>query len=166
MLKSKATGDSRRNTNLQNLKLLSTSRYSAITDHRLENIDEVLREIEAETCDCTQIVTPVPDISALQDPVQDVSSQDTDECNTTTEDTGTEIPVLMTIQYSNALDIIGAVEGYLNSNRQLYEQQGTHMIVCPQCESTEVKHAEQIAEISRWRKSFMSSLNLKTVTHV
>lgn len=173
MLKSKSTGDSRGNASLSNLKLLSTSRYSAITDNRLENIDEVLREIEGERHDFPNGTIPEAVIEQESTKIGEMEcaerehlQEESDDCNTTTEVSTDEIPVLMAIHYSNVQDIIGAVEGYLNNNRQLYGQRGSNMIVCEQCESTEVKHAEQIAEISKWRKSFMSSLNLKTVTYV
>lgn len=167
MLKSNRTGDSRSNTNLRNLKLLSSSRHGSITDSRMEFIDDVLREIDAEHVESTEDKNiEVPFSKEIDVSDQIVVNDANDDCNTTTETIQNELPVLMAIQYNNISDIIGAVEGFLNSNRQIYEDQGTNMIVCPQCESTEMKHSEQIAEISKWRKSFMSSLNLKTVTHV
>ncbi len=161
MLKSHKTADSYKNVYLSNLKLISTTRHSAITDKSLWTIDTVLRDIEAEN------------VSEQEVPREDErveTAVNTSEPEPTVPDTPREkypvVPILMSVQYQNEESLTSAVEGFLGDYRGTNGETLEKVVTCEHCASTEVQHSGQIAEISHWRTSLMTKLNLHTRTFV
>ena len=161
MLKSNETSDDYRNVYFSNLKILSTTRHDSITDGRLEAIDSVFRDIAKSNTDqahpCLTEMTPnISTSHNTQDAEVSYSCEDNPEVSP--QQLHRDIPILLTIQYTNSDTLIGAVEGFLRENEETVD----HIHACQHCASTEVKHLGQIAEISQWRRSLMMQLNLRT----
>lgn len=74
-----------------------------------------------------------------------------------------EIPIIMSIQYNNYQDVIGAVEGFLKQSHRSYHPDFVPESACRVCSTVEITHADKLAQLSAWRKNFMAQLNLKTV---
>jgi hypothetical protein len=161
MLKSQKTADSYKNVYLSNLKLISTTRHCAITDKRLWTIDSVLRDIEAEQ---------VPEEGVLCEDKPTETSVDSPEPEPTVPDAPREtyptVPILMSVQYQNEESLTSAVEGFLRDYRDSNGGTLEKVVTCEHCASTEVQHSGQIAEISHWRTSLMTKLNLRTRSFV
>lgn len=162
MLKSKKVGDQYRNVNLSNLKLLSTTRNTCtgISDRQLRYIDDTLRDIEALNCGDEKDPEPEPQAvdESIEPVVDNVPFVKEEKANTQEE-----IPILMSIQYNNYQDVVGAVEGFLKQSQQTYHPDFVSESVCKICSTVEVTHADKLAQLSAWRKNFMMQLNLKTV---
>jgi hypothetical protein len=167
MLQSKRVGDSYQNVYLSNLKILSTTRHNTITDIKLCNIDTVLREIEAcnvGTDAAEGAPTPAEEVflpSTASEPVAE-PEQPPHELGPAPP----HVPVLMSIQYHDVDHLTGAVEGFLRDYRDVDGRIMESVQTCKHCLSTEVQHAGHIADISHWRKTLMSKLNLPTSSHV
>jgi hypothetical protein len=68
----------------------------------------------------------------------------------------------MSVQYHNEESLTSAVEGFLRDYRDINGDTLEKVVTCQHCASTEVQHSGQIAEISHWRTSLMTKLNLRT----
>ncbi|KAJ1422988.1 hypothetical protein B484DRAFT_452081 [Ochromonadaceae sp. CCMP2298] len=169
MLRSSLARDDYLNVNLSNLKLLSTTRHEAKIEKRLRDIDEVLRDIEGSGLDNAiarieeseeqqqeQPIEPAPSNVGQRKPNPPASGENT-------------VPILLSIQHNNFRDIVGAVETFLTDYTSIHsvtDMGSSEECSCHHCSSTEIKHAEKLADISTWRKSLMTSLKLKTKTFV
>jgi hypothetical protein len=163
MLKSKRVGDSYQNVYLSNLKILSTTRHNTITDIKLCNIDTALREIEAckvGTDSAEEVPAPAEEVL----PPSPVAAPELPQYEPGPPPP--HIPILMSIQYHDVDHLTGAVEGFLRDYRDVDGRIIESVQTCKHCLSTEVQHAGHIADISHWRKTLMSKLNLPTSSHV
>ena len=159
MLKSRRTEDTYQNVYLSNLKILSTTRHNTITSLKLFNIDSALRDIQGMEDGEEQS----EEVSAA-DKKQPEELPPAEELDEQPHESPQRllIPILMSIQYHDTSNMISAVEGFLRDYRDVDGNPLESEHTCPHCNSTEVQHASHIAEISHWRKSLMSKLNLKT----
>jgi hypothetical protein len=186
MLKSSHAADSYLNVNLSNLKLLSTTRHDAKIEKRLLDIDEVLRDIEGNGLD-NAIAGIEESEEQKEQPVEPPTNLNVGKRKPNPPASGEGVPILLSIQHNNFHEIVGAVETFLMDYKIVHTDvpgingiQSIHGLdsvdsslpvcqrdcSCAHCSSLEIKHAEQIADISTWRKSLMSSLKLKTKTFV
>mmetsp|Transcript_1511 Transcript_1511/g.2495 ORF Transcript_1511/g.2495 Transcript_1511/m.2495 type:complete len:178 (-) Transcript_1511:2802-3335(-) len=175
MLKSQEVGDDYKNVNLSNLKILSTTKNTAKSAHTLEKIDAALRDIEAVVVDEN---FAEGDHTADKDAYYTNSEEDIirigQRMKLTPRTESEKIPIILSIQHENLHDIVGAVETFLHTYQQSHRSEATYSATrfkedtthrhCKHCDSTEIRHAEQIAHMSKWRKSLMANLNLKTKT--
>ena len=160
MLKSKYSSDKYENVNLANLKILSTTRHSAISEQRLVDNDSVIQEIQLSNCATTDTSTwdsSPPALQMIENEPTAVNNEDVRESEITVEQ---QITVIMSIQYAQFSDISGAVECFLKEYQEKHNSniptlQLSAEPICSHCASTEVTHAEHIAQLSNWRKSLM-----------
>ena len=162
MLKSKKAGDQYRNVNLSNLKLLSTTRNrcTGISDRQLRYIDDTIRDIEALNCGDEK--DPEPEVQVVDELTEPVAENEP-FVEEEQMDSQEEIPIVMSIQYNNYQDVMGAVEGFLKQSHRSYHPDYVPESACKICSTVEITHADKLAQLSAWRKNFMAQLNLKTV---
>lgn len=164
MLKSKRIADNYENVYLSNLKILSTTRHTSVTDITLHAIDAVLQDIESQ-----KVVPPPPEVvcaTVEEQPQQPLAECDHAEDEPLSTPPPPPIPILMAIQYHDIDHLTGAVEGFLRDYRDVDGKTIESTQTCKHCLSTEVQHSEHIAEISHWRKTLMHKLNLPTSAYV
>ncbi len=161
MLKSDKIGDHYRNVNLSNLKLLSTTRNTcaSLADRHLRYIDETIRDIEALNCGDDTVSEEVETFEEVVEQPKELKEKE--YCDTPSSNVP-EIPILLSIQYNNYQDVVGAVEGFLKDRQQAYHPGFVPMNACRVCQTVEMTHAEKLAELSVWRTTVMAQLNLKT----
>lgn len=183
MLRSATAADTYQNVNLSNLKALTTTRHAQDLNDKIVKIDSVIREITlvsstrqtklGDEVPCPVVPDNVKDEVCECQPEPEADDRIGKHNEESTNDHKICKPVLFTIQYSDIRDIQSAVESFLtsfaereqnepDSNNQPHAQGNS----CEHCSSTEIKQSTQIAEISMWRKTIMSQLNLPTKYYV
>lgn len=162
MLKSSLSGDRYDNVTLSNLKILSSTRYHASNKCiDLNYIDSVIRDIKLNDCDIIEknqneiekvevIDTSIPDVIEIENinPIENEIKEPS-------------IPFIMSIQYSDYMDINNVIESFLRDNYNENMDENINIISnepCGHCNSIEILHSNKLSQISSWRKSLMNNL--------
>lgn len=165
MLKSKRVGDHYHNVNLSNLKILSTTRNtcSGVSERYLQHIDETIRDIEALNWEGEKEVDKKVEEEIIPETTGWIQEVTPEKPSTKPEK---EIPILLSIQYNNYHDVIGAVEGFIKESHHTYQPGIIPTNTCSMCACVEIVHSEKLAQLSAWRKNVMTQLNLQTTAYI